>query len=439
MKKNVIIFFTDQQRFDTLGVHNNPMGLTPNLDRVAQENTHCFNAFTPQPVCLPARSVLQTGKFASQINCNTNEDTLPTDEKTLAHYFNEAGYETGYIGKWHLNATDNKVFTRPQGGYKHWLAANILEFVSDDYNAILYNETGEEVKLPGYRVDAIADASIRYIEKNKDKPFFLMTSLLEPHFQNHRDDYPAPTGYEERYLDAFTPPDLKALGGSAARQLPGYYGMVKRIDEAYGRVLDALKSLDLLENTIVVFTSDHGCHFKTRNDEYKRSCHDASIRIPMVFAGGEFTQGGRLQELVSLVDIPPTLLQACGLAVPDYMEGNSIIPLLSRDNKDFPDDVYAEISESQTGRVIRTHRWKYSMRLTDKANVYQEEFLYDLKADKYELNNLIGLQSHSKVTERMRERLIKRMTKIGQPTPVILEAQQREAGQKVVFAKEISS
>ncbi|WJH34456.1 sulfatase-like hydrolase/transferase [Paenibacillus sp. CC-CFT747] len=106
------------------------------------------------------------------------------------------------------------------------------------------------------------------------------------------------------YTDRWTPPDLKALGGTAPQHLGGYYGMVKRLDEALGRLMDALKSLDLTRKTIVLFTSDHGCHFKTRNGEYKRSAHESSIRIPAAIYGPGFMQGGQVRQLVSLLDIP---------------------------------------------------------------------------------------------------------------------------------------
>src|SRR5699024_11625564 len=105
--------------------------------------------------------------------------------------------------------------------------------------------------------------------------------------------------------------------------------MVKRIDEAFGRLLDTLIRLDIDENTIVLFTSDHGCHFKTRNDEYKRSCHESSIRLPMAIKGPGFNSGGQLQNLVSIIDIPPTLLEAARLPVHDIMQGHSFIPLLN--------------------------------------------------------------------------------------------------------------
>ena len=104
--------------------------------------------------------------------------------------------------------------------------------------------------------------------------------------------------------------------------------MVKRLDEAFGRVRDALKSLDLGERTVVLFTSDHGCHFKTRNDEYKRSCHESSIRVPTLLVGPGFDGGGRVRELVSTVDLPPTLLDAAGIPAPASLHGRSVMPLL---------------------------------------------------------------------------------------------------------------
>jgi arylsulfatase A-like enzyme len=437
-KPNVIVFFTDQQRHDTTGVHGCPLDLTPNFDRMAITGTHAANSFTCQPVCGPARSCLQTGLYATQTGCWRNGIGLPDTLQTLAHHFGAAGYQTGYIGKWHLaqNHDSNAVSVEERGGYDYWLAANALEFSSDAYDCRLYDNDNTEVKLPGYRVDALTDAAIRFIDERQDDPFFLFLSFLEPHHQNHRDDYPAPNGYAERYTGKWIPPDLAALpgvgaphiGGTAYQHLPGYFGMVKRLDEALGRLLDSLTSLGLRDDTIVLFTSDHGCHFKTRNSEYKRSCHDASIRVPTALAGACFNGGGNLQELVSLVDLPPTLLDAAGINVPDEMQGRSLVPLLRGGNKEasWPEEVFVQISESQVGRCIRTHRWKYSVSAPEKngnsvpsAPQYTEEFLYDLQADPYELTNLIALQSHEEVRTVLRERLIRRMIEAGEDAPII--------------------
>ncbi|RED58166.1 sulfatase-like hydrolase/transferase [Cohnella phaseoli] len=433
---NVIVFFTDQQRWDTSGLHGNPMGLMPNFDREALLGTHLTHSFTCQPVCGPARSCLQTGLYATETGCYANGIHLPEDMPTLAHSFGAAGYDTGYIGKWHL-APEEPVSEKYRGGYEYWLASNVLEFSSDAYNTVMYNNDNEPVKLPGYRVDAITDAAIRYIDDHKDNPFYLFLSYLEPHHQNHLDDYPAPDGYRERYTGGWLPPDLAALGGTAHQHLPGYYGMVKRLDEAFGRLMDALKSLDMRDNTIVLFTSDHGCHFKTRNGEYKRSLHDASIRVPTLITGPGFTGGRQVRELVSLVDLPPTLLDGAGIPVPEPMQGRSIKPLVAGDAASWPEEVFVQISETEVGRAVRTQRWKYGVTAPDKdgfadggSDRYAETSLYDLQADPYELTNLIGLDSHAEVAEAMRGRLLRRMTEAGESAPVIVPAEARPGGQR---------
>lgn len=445
-RPNVIVFFTDQQRWDTTGVHGNPLGLTPNFDRMAMRGTHLYHTFTPQPVCGPARSCMQTGMYATATGCYRNGIPLPKEVKTLAHYFREGGYTTGYIGKWHLGPTQ-RVQEPDRGGYEYWLGANAVELISDAYDAILYNNDNEEVRLPGYRVDAYTDAAIRYIHEHATgKPFYLFISYLEPHHQNHRDDYPAPDGYAERYTGRWIPPDLAALPGTAHQHLGGYYGMVKRLDEALGRLLDALRSLNLLDETIVLFTSDHGCHFKTRNGEYKRSCHESSIRVPAAIQGPGFTGGGRVEGLVSLVDLPPTLLDACGLPIPPQMQGRSIMPLLRSGEAAGFDDVFVQISESQVGRAIRTRRWKYGVtapgldgRKHSSADTYEEEFLYDLQADPYELTNLIGMESHQETARILREKLIRRMVAAGEAEPSIIPAPVRRSGQRRVSDAEANS
>jgi arylsulfatase A-like enzyme len=441
-RPNVVVFFTDQQRWDTTGVHGNPLDLTPHFDRMAQFGTHVFHSFTCQPVCAPARACLQTGRYATQTGCFRNGIALPSDLTTLAHCFREAGYATGYIGKWHL--ADAEPVPEPQrGGYQYWLGSNVLEFTSEAYHTIVYDQENRPVRLPGYRVDALTDAAIRYIDAHQGHPFYLFLSYIEPHHQNQIDDYVAPDGYRERYAGRWIPPDLAALGGSTHQHLGGYYGQVKRLDEALGRLLDALRSLDLLDRTMVLFTSDHGCHFKTRNSEYKRSCHESSIRIPTALQGPGFAGGGRITELVSLIDLPTTLLDAAGLPVPEAMQGRSILPLVRGEKAGWPEEVFVQISESQVGRAVRTHRWKYSVIAPDKqgwrdpaSDHYVEEYLYDLQADPYELTNLIGLESHQEVAAVMRERLLRRLVEAGEPEPTIDPAPTRPSGQRRVSPEE---
>ncbi len=442
-RPNVIVFFTDQQRADTMGLHGNPLDLTPNLDRMARQGTHLQHTYTCQPVCGPARAVLQTGTYPTVNGCFRNGIPLQRDADTLARRFSSAGYDTAYIGKWHL-AGEDPVPRAEQGGYDYWLGANVLEFCSEPYHTVMYDGDGNARQLPGYRVDALTDAAVQYIHgRDGANPFFLFLSFLEPHHQNHLDDYPPPEGYRERYTGRYIPPDLAALPGSAHRHLGGYYGMVKRLDEALGRLMDGLKSMGMDEDTIVLFTSDHGCHFKTRNGEYKRSGHDSSIRIPGALWGPGFNGGGEVNELVSLIDLPPTLLDAAGISIPGEMQGRSLLPLLRNPATPWPDDLFVQISESQVGRAVRTKRWKYGVAAPHRngrdhpdSDSYQEEYLYDLAADPHELNNLIGKASHRRVSEVMRQRLLQRMEEAGESAPAIEPAPEQPGGQFSVSERE---
>lgn len=410
---NVVVFFTDQQRWDTTGLHGNPDSPTPNFDALARRGTDVHRSFTCQPVCGPARSCLQTGLYATQTGVFRNGIGIEPGTVNLGARYREAGYQTGYIGKWHLAADAvGAVPAATRQGYDYWLGSNLLEFTSLPYDTTLYDINGEPVQLPGYRIDALTDVAIRKITDWKDNPFFLMISYLEPHQQNQWDNFPAPLGYEKAFSTAAIPADLRSLQSTARSHYPGYIGMVKRLDEALGRILEALISLDLMEDTILLYTSDHGCHFKSRNAEYKRSAHESSIRVPTAFSGPGFNGGGRIEQLVSLVDIPPTLLDACNIEVPEEMEGRSILPLLRGESEDWPSTVFFQISEDVVGRGIRTHRWKYAVTAPDTdpfdasaAENYEETVLYDLKSDPHELVNLVDLPSHDDLRRELRRSL----------------------------------
>lgn len=459
-RPNVVVLMSDQQRWDCSGLHGNPLDLMPHFDRLARAGTHVTHSFTCQPVCGPARSSLQLGRYPTNTGVWKNGPTPDRELPSLAGSFNDAGYNTGYVGKWHLydfgNGDPGPVPREARLGYDHWLASNILEFTSDAYRTRLYDEENRPVDLYGYRVDACVDAAMRQIVRlaQEEGPFFSFISLLEPHHQNSRDDYPAPAGGREPYEGRWMPPDLAALSGpgsgsNAHSQIAGYYGMVNRIDHALGRLHDLLVSLGIAENTILLFTSDHGCHFKTRNSEYKRSLHEASIRVPTMFSGGPFAGGGAPAALISHLDLPATLLDACGIPVPDTFEGRSILPLLSdREAAAWPEEVYIQISEAEIGRAIRTTRWKYGVRAPGSfespaaferpgSDVMQESFLYDLHSDPHELENLIDLASHRDLAAGLRRRLLTRLEAAGETVPEILPPDEiRSAGQRVIDPEE---
>ncbi len=445
-KPNVIVFFTDQQRWDTLGLAGNPSGLTPNLDQYGRRGMYLAEATTCHPVCAPARSCLQTGQYASQTGVWRNGLAMQPDAVTLASAFRQGGYCTRYIGKWHLagpSAPKGPVARDKRGDYECWLAANTLEMVSGPYSTTLWDEEDHPVHLPGYRVDALTDAAIRQLREARetdDRPQFLVLSHLEPHHQNTDDSYPAPRYTETLFQNAWVPPDLRALTGSSPGHWAGYCGMIKRLDEAFGRLMDAVHSLQFERDTVVCFISDHGCHFKTRNAEYKRSCHESSVRIPLIFMGGPFQGGGMHGEAASLVDVPPTLLDAAGLEIPAGMSGRSLVPLARNDKQGWPEESFIQFGDGsvRTGRCLRSSRWKYAVTIPEDmepcaaSSVYAETHLYDLQADPHELANLVGYASHASVRDTLRSRLRARMQAVGEPECDILKATEHASGQRTV-------
>lgn len=443
-KPNILFILSDQQRWDTLGCYGQKINLTPNLDQMAREGTRFENTFTCQPVCGPARACLQTGKYATQTGNYRNNIALPINEKTIARYFSENGYEVGYIGKWHLASTGGKsnedigthcnyrtsaIPPERRGGYRdYWLAADALEWTSHSYGGCLYDAQLHKVTFSGFRADCVTDFALDYLRtRTLEKPFFLFLSYLEPHHQNDHARYEGPIGSKKRFAHYNVTPDLEMLGGDWGQNYPDYLGCCANLDENVGRIRGQLKSLGINDETVVFYSSDHGSHFKTRNAEYKRSCHEACIRIPLLACGPGFEGGKIVHELVSSIDIPPTLLLCADIEKPSEMQGHCLQKLLNGDVVNWPDCVFLQISESQVGRAIRTKRWKYAVRAFDKDGIqdagsdhYTEAFLYDLDNDPYELANLVHDPKYRRVLDTLCEKLKEKMREAGEKVPEIM-------------------
>ncbi len=425
-KPNIIFYFSDQQRADTAGCYGQKLPVTPNLDSVAKEGTLFENAFTCQPVCGPMRACLQSGVYATQIGCYRNDIALPTDTKGIAHYLKEAGYDTAYIGKWHLASdSEHRLATKAtpkerRGGYDYWRAADVLEFTSHGYNGYVFDENGNKLDFKGYRADRINDYAIEYVKKSHDKPFFMFVSHLEPHHQNDHLRFESPKGLKNSFKNYDVPGDLKGTLGDWRLQMPSYLACCNRVDYNFGKLIQTLKDEGIYDDTVIIYTSDHGCHFRTRNAEYKRSCHEASIKVPLVITGGGFTGGGKVSDLVSLIDLPATVLDIAGAEIPEHFMGKSLA------DKKGHESVFIQISESQIGRAVRTDRWKYSVSAKNRdsafADSYTEDCLYDLQNDPYEKNNLISDPSLAQTRKELREILLEYMKKAGEPVLNITES-----------------
>ncbi len=434
-KPNIVFYFADQQRWDTMGCYGQKLNVTPNLDRLAQQGTRFANAYTCQPVCGPARACLQTGRYATELGCYRNDIELPLDVKPLASYFNENGYETAYVGKWHLASNADKgirhattaVPQERRGAYRdYWMAADVLECTSHGYNGYVFD--GENVKreFVGYRADCINNYAIDYLHNRKtDKPFFLFISQIEPHHQNDHDRYEGPDGSKERFKDYEVPGDLVGTAGNWRENFPDYLGQCNSLDANVGRLVDTLKDMGEWDNTILIYTADHGSHFRTRNKEYKRACHDACTHIPLIITGPGFNNSQVVDELVSLLDLPSTLLDCAGIPIPEEFQRGSLKKLVSGEAENWPKDVFMQISESQVGRAVRTKDWKYSVRADadgwneSHADVYYEDFLYDLNKDPYERNNLVADPAYREIRAELCKILKREMKTAHETEPEI--------------------
>ncbi len=441
-KPNIIFVFSDQQRWDTCGCYGQKLDTTPNLDKMAAEGVKFENAFTCQPVCGPARACLQTGKYATELDCFTNGRPLPLNEVTLANKMSDSGYEVGYIGKWHLAADrannisfrDTPVPPERRGGYKDfWLATDALEHTSHGYGGYMFDADMNKREFPEgrFRADVLTDWTLDYLQsRTQEKPFFLFLSFIEPHHQNDREHYEGPNGSREKFKDYEHPGDLIGTGGDWRGEYPDYLGCVNSLDNNLGRIRKQIEEMGLSEDTLIIYTSDHGTHFRTRNAEYKRSCHEGCIRIPMIACGPGFKGGKVVNELVSLIDLPPTVLDAAESDIPGSMRGKPLQQLANGSAKDWPDEVFLQISEAQVGRAIRTKKWKYAIWATNLetlnvpgSDVYDEAFLYDLENDYHERNNLIKAPGYASVRAELCETIKRRMAEAGEEIPEIRPAQ----------------
>jgi arylsulfatase A-like enzyme len=436
---NIVLYLADQFRWDFVGANGlNRSTPTPNIDALAARGKNFTHTVTNQPVCAPSRSVLFTSRYASETGVWKNGLALDKSLPTLAGELRKAGYSANLIGKWHLaieseaqGGGPGAVKAEDRGGFLDlWEGANAIEHTSHPYEGTIWDRDNQPITFKNqYRVDFLTDRAVRFLRQKHDKPFFLFISQLEPHQQNDMGQPIAPKGAAARFVNSTVPEDLRALPGTWQAQLPDYYGCIESIDQSVGRVRRVLEEEHLAENTIFVFLSDHGCHFMTRNEEYKRSTHKSSIRVPLIIDGPGFLGAQQIPELVGLIDIAPTLLEAAGASAPPDWKGRSILPLLNDPaaREHWPNQQLVQISESMTGRAIHTPDWTYCVADTSgvravAAKTYTEYQFYDQRADPNELVNLAGRKEYRAQAAELRGQLKKLISAAGEPEPEIKPA-----------------
>ena len=390
-KPNVIIVITDDQGYGDLGCTGNPIVKTPNLDEFYKQSVRLTD-FHVGPTCAPSRSGLMTGRYANRVgvwHTIGGVSILRESEVTMANVFQNNGYETGMFGKWHLG---DSYPSRPQDkGFNYVLAhggggvGQTPDYWGNDYFDDTYFENGVPKKVEGYCTDVWFGEAMKYIEKNKDKPFFCYISANAPHLP-----YNVPKEYYNKYKNEDIPEKMKI-----------FYGMISNVDDNFKQLQDKLRELKLDENTIVVFMTDNGTATGYRDVDGKMYGYNANMkgtknseyegghRVPFFisYPEGGISGGRDVNNLLAHLDILPSLATICKLKMPKLdLDGSDISSLLLNKDAVFKRDYL--ITDSQ--RVQQPIKWRKSAVMSDKMRLVNGTELYDVSTDPGQNNDLAG-------------------------------------------------
>ncbi|MGI5899516.1 MAG: sulfatase-like hydrolase/transferase [Christensenellales bacterium] len=453
-KPNLLFIFTDEQAAKTMGSYGNSQISTPNMDRLAAQSQLFENAYVTQPVCTPSRSTILTGLYPHTNGCTKNNISLRPDTKCFPELADFTGYTTGYFGKWHLG---DEVFA--QHGFEHWRSIEDIYALqySPERDKSAVSSYSHYLAEQGYEPDTVnahgakcfsrtfaaglteehgkpaylAGETARFLKENKDEPFALFVNFLEPHmpFTGPRDeqyDYreiPLPESFEEgRYntensrlvqmrkrffkhgqdgMPLKTEEDWKRL-------IARYWGLISQVDSALGKILDALEENGLDENTIVVYTSDHGDMMGAHRVLTKGMMNEEAVKVPLLLRFPGIAHR-RIAQPISQVDLAPTLLEAMGKEVPGFLQGESWMPALSGECEPEGRSVFIQWNPMHTSEdealedpvrtVITADGWKYN-----QSWIGESELFY-LPDDPGEMKNLAGDSAFKPIIDRLRDEI----------------------------------
>ena len=411
---NVVFIIVDEWRAQALGCMGNSEIQTPNLDKLASEGMLMRHTLANTPVCCPARSCMLTGNYVSKTGMVANDLRLRESEITMGDLFGKAGYKTGYVGKWHLDGGPRFPGYIPPGrrrhGFQHW-AAN--ECNHNYFYNWYFRDENVPIVTEEYMPDVWTRLAVEFLYESQDRPFFLTLSIGAPH-----DPYVVP----EKYLKMYDPDKLtmrpnwvEGVAQAGRDKVAAYYAACTAIDDQIGLLMKTLDELGLKDNTIVMFTSDHGNMLGSQGMILKRKPWEESIRVPGIIRCPKLIEAGQKSDaLFCQVDYAPTLLSMCGLPVPSDMQGSDQSAVVTGKQAKGADAAYFQIfgpylsSKLKAGwRGVRTERYMY-------ARWKQGPWLlYDLKNDPYEMKNLVNDPAHASVMKDLDTKLQDWMAKIG--------------------------
>jgi uncharacterized sulfatase len=434
---NLVSIVTDDQAAWSIGAYGNRESRTPNIDRLAREGARFLNAFASTPVCSPSRATFLTGRYGTQVGV-TDWITarqgkagigLPPDSVTWPKVLQQQGYRTGLAGKWHLG--EQPQFHPTRLGFDYFMGAPAGSFKPKDPELEV---NGQLTKMEGFGADILMDAALRFIETNRAGPFALLIHFREPHMPY--DPVPEADSAPFKELDPTVPPSPGTNTPQVKQWTRLYYGAVHSVDRNLGRLLARLDELRLSENTIVMFTSDHGymighhgLHAKGNGYRIERTrgstprqtrpnMFEESIRIPLLVRWPSVTKPGlEIPQPVSNVDTYATVLSMLGAKAPANwkQEGVDLSPLL-RGNRFTPHaEIYGQYDLQNDAvdfmRMIRTDEWK----LVRHYFTPGADELYHLRDDPGETNNLFNDPRHERTRAGLQKQLLRWQRSIDDP------------------------
>jgi arylsulfatase A-like enzyme len=396
---NVVFVFADQWRAQATGYAGCADVQTPHLDALSQQSIQFAQAISGCPVCTPYRASLLTGQRPRTHGLFLNDLSLSDDAVSIAEAFSRAGYDTAYVGKWHVDGHGRLSYIPPERrqGFQHW---RVQECTHDYNHSDYFADTDERLWWDGYDAAAQTREARRYIrEHDGERPFFLVLSWAPPH-----DPYlTAPEEFRALYNadDIRLRPNVPGEHERARRDLAGYYAHCSALDACVGELLATLDETGLADDTVFVFTSDHGDLVGSHGWWNKQQPWEESIQVPFLlrWPGGLGCEPHTADALLDAPDIMPTLLGLCGIDVPETVEGTDLSPALRGEGPAGDDAVllacyapFGQFKRSDGGREFRGVRTRRHTYVRDLDGPW---LLFDNESDPYQLENLVDKPEHA--------------------------------------------
>src|SRR5262245_11648169 len=434
---NIVFIVVDDMRWDEMGVAGHPVLETPNMDRLAREGMRFLNAFATTPLCSPSRASLLTGQYPRTHGIIDNTARPSHGLATFPRELQRAGYTTGFFGKWHMGNDDS-----PRPGFTRWVAMPGQGEAIDPH----LNVDGQRLQATGYVSDVLTDYVEQFIQQAGREPFlaYLAHKAIHPNVVQQDDGRVVPVPgqpggfvaaerhrwrYHGRTMprrpNAFKPPadkpalmrrigNLPPLGRETATtddEMRGRAEMLLGVDDSLGRILAALEKTGALDDTVVVFTSDHGYFYGEHGlNEERRLAYEETIRIPLLVRYPPRVKAGAVaSELVLTVDLAPTLLQLAGLPAGAERQGRSLLPLFQQAAPEWRSSFLVEYYSDTVFPRIKNMGYVAARTVRHKYIRYRElqgmDELYDLEADPYEETNLVDRPEARSTLDAMRAEL----------------------------------